>query len=76
MFIQNCHLTSKSFAAVHETFSNAHPGKEVPNKGNKISEHVMRFCDKRSSGDKTGEAAATLISVSTLSATAGHGYRN
>jgi hypothetical protein len=44
VFILEHYITSKSFAAVREAFSNAYPDKEVPNK-TKIHQLVTKFRD-------------------------------
>jgi hypothetical protein len=44
VFILKHHITQKSFAAVHETFSNTYPDKEVPNTTT-IHRLVTKFWD-------------------------------
>jgi hypothetical protein len=81
VFILGHYFASKSFVAVREAFSNAYPGKEVPNKTT-IHRLVTEFWytgsvyDKCSLNDKTAKITAGPISGSASAATTGYGCKN
>jgi hypothetical protein len=63
VFILEHYFASESFAAVRETFSNAYPDKEVPNKTahrlvTTFRDTELFVCDKCSSRDKQAEITA------------------
>jgi hypothetical protein len=64
VFILEHYFATKSFAAIRETFSNAYPDKEVPNKI--IHRLITKFRDTGSVCDRKHVRRRTVLTDETL----------